>query len=81
MKTLTRPKQELNVLILKSNIRTTSDVEKIEHAFSQLKCIQRWTVDLDDWEHVLKIESYMLSCQNIAVILEKIGYECSELTH
>ncbi|MEP1035055.1 hypothetical protein [Ekhidna sp.] len=81
MKILTRPKKDLNVLILKSNIKTKNDVEKINQVFSQIKYIQRWTVDLDDWEHVLKIESSILTCENIAVILERFGYQCSELTH
>lgn len=81
MKTLTRAKKDLNLLILKSNIKTREDVQKVHQAFNQLKYIQRWTVDLDDWERVLKIESFVLSCDNIAAILEKIGYECSELNH
>ncbi len=81
MKTLTRPTQDVNILILKSNIKTKQDVEKVNQVFSQLKCIRRWTVDLDDWERVLKVESYVLSCENIAVILKKNGYECSELNH
>lgn len=81
METLTRPKQDLNVLILKSNISTPGDIRKVDHAFSQLHCIKRWTVDLDDWEHILKVESYVFSCENIAVILKKVGFECSELDH
>ncbi|MEQ8905926.1 hypothetical protein [Ekhidna sp.] len=81
METLTRSRHSINTLILKTNIRTTADVEKVSQAFSKLNCIKRWTVDIDDWEHVLKVEVYMLSYKNIAVLLDRIGYECSELDH
>lgn len=81
MKILTKAKNDLNVLILKSNIKTKKDVEKVNQVFSQIKHIQRWTVDLDDWERVLKVESQILTCENISVILQKFGYQCSELSH
>ncbi|MEP0272846.1 MAG: hypothetical protein ABJO91_16865 [Ekhidna sp.] len=81
MWTLTKSKKDLNVLILKSNIRTKNDVEKVNQIFSQIECIKRWIVDLDDWEHVLKVECFVLSCENISVILERFGYKCSELNH
>ncbi|MEO9483636.1 MAG: hypothetical protein ABJG47_09335 [Ekhidna sp.] len=81
MQTLTSSKKDLNLLILKSNIKTRKDVEQVNQIFSQMKYIQRWSVDLDDWEHVLKVESSIFSCENIAVILEKFGYQCSELNH
>ncbi|WP_420316299.1 hypothetical protein [Ekhidna sp.] len=81
MKTITRSKHALNTLIFKSNISTSADVAKVHNTFSQLKCIKRWAVDLDDWEHVLKVESDVLSCDNITAILESIGIECSELNH
>lgn len=81
MKILTKAKNDLNVLILKSNIKTKKDVEKVNQVFSQIKHIRRWTVDLDDWERVLKVESQILTCENISVILQKFGYQCSELSH
>lgn len=81
MQTLTKSKKDLNVLILKSNIKTKNDVEKVSQVLSNIKCIQRWTVDLDDFERVLKVETFVLSCENIADLLEKAGYECSELNH
>lgn len=81
MNTLTRSKNDLNVLILKSNIQTKNDAKIVNEVFEQIKSIHRWSVDLDDWEHVLKVESYMLSCENIAVILSKFGYQCAELNH
>ena len=81
MKTLTRSQKNVQVLILKSNIRTKKDVEIVNQVFSKIDAIRRWTIDLDDWERVLKVESFILSSQNIAVILERFGYKCSELNH
>lgn len=79
METLT--KQDLNVHILKSNIRTKKDVEVVNQVFSKIHAIRRWTVDLDDWERILKVETFILSSTNIAVILERFGYQCTELNH
>ncbi|WP_436515427.1 hypothetical protein [Ekhidna sp. To15] len=81
MRTLTRSEKEINVLILKSNIKTKRDVARVNQVFSQINSIKRWSVDLEDWERVLKVESTIFSCENIAVILERFGYECSELNH
>lgn len=81
MGTLTKSENETNVLILKSNIKTKRDVARVNQVFSQINSIKRWSVDLDDWEHVLKVESAIFSCDNIAVILERFGYQCSELNH
>ena len=79
MKTITQSKERVKILIMKSDISTPDDVKKVDRAFSQLRCIHRWTVDLDDWERILKVESYVLSCENISVILDKVGFQCSEL--
>ncbi len=81
MKTLTTSKQDLNVHILKSNIRTKKDVAIVNQVFSKINAVRRWTIDLDDWEHVLKVETFILSATNIAVILEQFGYQCTELNH
>ena len=81
METLTTSKQDLNLLILKSNIKTKRDVAIVNQVFSKINAIRRWTVDLDDWEHVLKVETFILSATNISVILEQFGYKCSELNH
>ncbi|WP_462251894.1 hypothetical protein [Ekhidna sp.] len=81
METLTTSKQDLNLLILKSNIKTKKDVAIVNQVFSKINAIRRWTVDLDDWEHVLKVETFILSATNISVILEQFGYKCSELNH
>lgn len=81
MKTLTKNKHNTNVLILKSNIKTKKDAKKVNEIFSQIKSIKRWSIDLDDWERILKVESFILSSENIAVILKQFGYKCTELNH
>lgn len=81
METLTTSKQDLNLLILKSDICTKKDVAIVNQVFSKINAIRRWSIDLEDWEHVLKVEAFILSATNIAVILEQFGYQCAELNH
>ena len=81
MNTLTTTEKNVNLSIMRSNIRTRRDVEIVNQVFSKINAIRNWSVDLDDWEKVLKVESFILSANNIAVILERFGYDCSELNH
>ena len=44
--------------------------------------ILRWTVDMHDWERVLKVEAAPdLSPLEVEQILGQFGYQCSELDH
>ena len=55
-------------------------MEVVGKALSAYPNIARWSVDLDDWEHVLKVVTktptqYLF----IQSIVEHLGYSCSEL--
>lgn len=77
----TKTRQDQRVLIFSSTIKTKKDAEKVDKVLSQLNTIQRWTIDLDDWEKVMKVESNKLTCSEVEAIIESLGYRCSELNH
>ena len=74
-------RQDQNLLILRTNIETEYDVEKVQEVFSQLIAIKEWTIDLDDWEKVMKVSSSRFSYSDITAILKKLGYSSCELDH
>ena len=39
----------------------------------------KWNFDLEDCDHILRIETWSVSASTIIVELEKAGYRCEEL--
>lgn len=69
-------------MVFTSTINTPDDVRKIRPVLNRHERIDRWCVDLDDWEKVLKIESRNgLSHAEIERLMDTIGYECREMHH
>lgn len=68
-----------HILIFKTNIRHASDKRKLQPILDANKCIERWNVDLDDVDCVLRIVSYKLKCHQIIELIMYHGYECCEL--
>ena len=82
MKLLTTPKNNVKTLILRSNIKTPEDVAKVARSFNQRKNILKWSIDLDDWEKVLKVQTvHPVGYEMVQHWIEMLGYKCSELNH
>ena len=72
----------MKTYILSTNINTFSDVIRLRKTFNSWKPIIKWTVDLHDWERVLKVVSNQdLSIEDVVFKLEKAGFEGKELDH
>lgn len=82
MKTRPQPTAAVQVLVFETNIHNQSDVEKAGFILNNYHAIQRWTVDLHDWERVLRIEaSTHCSTHEVEKLISNLGYRCYELTH
>jgi len=46
---------------------------------NQCSLIQRWIVDLDDCDTILRIEAKSPATKHITSIIQNIGYCCEEL--
>ena len=68
-----------DILIFRTSITTEQDIERIETLFVQYFHIHKWSVDLEDWEKVLRIESKGITTNNIIDLLHTIGIIASEL--
>lgn len=58
-----------------------ADVKRIAPLLDGNTKIRRWSVDLDNWEKVLRVECRGLSAYGICKMLEGEGYRCRELEY
>lgn len=70
----------MKLFILKTNIRTERQLRKIKPVLQQNNDITRWSIDLEDVDKVLKVETKMDS-QEVEMIelLRSKGINCEEL--
>jgi hypothetical protein len=68
-----------NVFVFKTNIIAPYDVGKITSILASEFRISKWTVDLHDIDKVLRIESQLLTPQEIQKMIAQAGYQCEEL--
>lgn len=68
-----------DILIFRTSITMEQDLKQIETLFAQYLQIHTWSVDLEDWEKVLRVESKGISVAEVMNLLQTIGIYASEL--
>ena len=69
----------MHLFIYKTNIGGESDVREIATALDRHDHITRWTVDCEDVDKVLRIESTTDNPEAVIHTITKAGYLCEEL--
>lgn len=77
--TLLADETNYNCLVFRSSLQTREDVDQIADTLNNLSGILDWSVDLEDWEKVLRIECKDISAREIAAILRKEAVYIKEL--
>lgn len=72
--------KKISVLIFKTNLNMSSDVSRIETAMRQMGNIRRWSVDREDNDKVLRVETTGSQAVDIIQQLAGLGYQCEEMT-
>ena len=67
------------ILVFKSTIKTEQDKHKVALVLDSLPQINRWTVDCDDCDCVLRIEADGILEDQIIKIVQQLGFDCEEL--
>lgn len=67
-----------NIKVFKTNINSHNDVLSISTVF-QRPDIDQWNVDVWDCDKVLRVVTANLSCEQIILLVQQSGYQCSEL--
>lgn len=67
------------ILIFRTNIRTKQERHCVAQALSNHDKIQRWTIDQQDVDCVLRVESEAIAAEQIISVINQHGFECAEL--
>jgi hypothetical protein len=67
------------VLVFKTNISHKKDLKLIEPLFRNVKEISAWSVDLEDHDKVLRLESSTIDIETIVKMINEAGFFCEEL--
>lgn len=70
---------EMECMVFSTSIRDKSDVEIVSELLDELPGMVDWSVDLDDWENVLRIECVGISADKIKKYLREKGIYIKEL--
>lgn len=70
----------MKVLVFKSGINSESEIEMVAKVLEENSGIHRWSVDLEDIDKILRIESVdELSEWEVVGMVKSAGIECEEL--
>jgi hypothetical protein len=69
----------VRVLVFRTNLKHQKDLLIIAPVLNALAAIQRWNVDQEDVDNVLRIETRSLDNGVVIDLLNKVGYFCEEL--
>ncbi|HEY0668972.1 MAG TPA: hypothetical protein VGD22_12385 [Sphingobacteriaceae bacterium] len=68
-----------HILVFKTNIRLKKDLAIIEKILKKDLLILHWSLDRDDIDKILRIESKSKNSSQIIAAINKAGYFCEEL--
>lgn len=70
----------MELLILKTNIKTKKKVHIVQPILNSHPIIKRWSIDLEDIDNVLRIEAREhISESEIKQLINKAGFLCEAL--
>jgi copper chaperone CopZ len=69
----------ITVLVFKTNLQFKKDINRLSPVLSNISGILRWNVDREDIDKVLRIETRILTAQEIIRLVNNAGYICEEL--
>ncbi len=71
--------ETLGVLVFRTNIRFKKDLAMIAPLLDKQPGVQRWNVDREDADKVLRIESRTLRPEEVIQLVTRAGFDCEEL--
>lgn len=69
----------MDILVFKTNLENPELINRAGPLLQNIRGINRWNVDMNDCDNVLRIESTELSPRSVENILQNAGYYCEEL--
>lgn len=72
-------KQKTVCLVFRTNLQNAEEVKRISETMDSLPGIVDWSVDLEDWEKVLRVEGTGIQKQTVLKTLQNLGVDIREL--
>lgn len=72
-------KTETECLVFRTNLQTKTDVKRIADVMNTHSGILEWSVDLEDWEKVLRVVGTSISSRQIISILRSLNVNIQEI--
>lgn len=72
-------KKEIDCLVFRTSINSEAEVLRISETLNTFNGILKWSVDLDNWEKILRIECKNVSSATILSLLASKKIIASEL--
>jgi hypothetical protein len=69
----------MDVLVFVTNVYLPQQVSKVQALLTTVPAIEDWNFDLEDCDHILRIESNDLSPREVEALLKSAGLDCCEL--
>lgn len=71
--------QKINCLVFRTSLKNKEEVNSIAGILNDTATIREWSVDLEDWEKVLRIECANIPPEKIIKLLHQEGIEAEEM--
>jgi hypothetical protein len=68
-----------NILVFRTSIKRKNDVKRVAGVLSKFKGIRDWSVDMEDWEKVLRIVCETSTPDEISAALRVVNIHVVEL--
>ncbi|WP_219223428.1 hypothetical protein [Pedobacter antarcticus] len=69
----------MDILIFETNINTPEDLRKVRQLLTAESRIKNWSVDMDDIDKILRVESINISSDSIENLLSDADFQCRSL--
>lgn len=69
----------MEIMIFKTNLSNAVDVHAISTCLHGHPGIDKWNVDMEDEDRILRIVSTGINSSQVQIMLLQLGFECSEL--
>ncbi|HOV36359.1 MAG TPA: hypothetical protein PLJ19_07335 [Dysgonamonadaceae bacterium] len=70
---------ESKILIFRTSISKKQDVKRVGRLLDACGRVEKWNVDFEDWEKVLRIECNGINAVEVASMLREINIQAIEL--
>ena len=68
-----------NILVFQTKVANTTELNRLAEILDTSPAVQKWTLDQQDVDKVLRVISEELQPQDIVYLLNKNGLYCQEL--